>query len=207
MTGARERLAIRSANSDLPDLTAPVTNVRFFTFLQDRLNDYSVVVANEINQSFMAGYVRRINDATLRVAIGGVRIGNARYSRLAQINLRTRIITFSRYAIQNVPERGRRYLVIHELAHVLEPSHNKRFWAIVAQYEPNYKEVDKELTAIFNANVRAAEQAGDMRLGEIRYLSDGFGDTNCDSEILDGSEDETGAWSTATAGIVCGGSS
>src|ERR1700758_4566699 len=104
----------------------------------------------------MEGYVRRINDATLRVTFGGVRIGNARYSRLAQINLRTRIITFSRFAIENVPERGRRYLVIHELAHILESAHNKRFWKIVEAYEPEYKRIDKEIVAAFNANVRKA---------------------------------------------------
>src|SRR5581483_10237636 len=89
----------------------------------------------EVYQAFMAGYVRRINEATLNVTIGGVRIGSAKYSRLAQINLRTRIITFSRYAIENVPERGRRYLVIHELAHVKEASHNKRFWSLVERFE------------------------------------------------------------------------
>ena len=106
----------------------------------------------------MIGYVKRINDATLRVPIGGVRIGSAKYSRLAQINLHTHIITFSRYAIENVPERGRRYLVIHELAHVKEPSHNKRFWQIVADHEPRYKEIGKELELAFHHNVRADRQ-------------------------------------------------
>lgn len=101
----------------------------------------------------MAGYVKRINDATLRVPIGGIRIGSAKYSRLAQINLRTHIITFSRYAIENVPERGRRYLVIHELAHVKEANHNKRFWQLVSDHEPRYKEIGRELDAAFKKNV------------------------------------------------------
>lgn len=106
----------------------------------------------------MVGYVKRINDATLRVPIGGIRIGSARYSRLAQINLQTRIITFSRYAIENVPERGRRYLVIHELAHVKEASHNKRFWQLVADHEPKYKEIGKELERAFHQNVRSQQR-------------------------------------------------
>lgn len=108
-------------------------------------------------QSFMAAYVRRINEATLNVTIGGVRIGSAKYSRLAQINLQSRIITFSQFAIENVPERGRRYLVIHELAHVKEPSHNQRFWQIVARYEPDYKRINREIQTAFSKNVRAAE--------------------------------------------------
>lgn len=103
----------------------------------------------------MIGYVRRINEATLRVPIGGVRIGSAKHSRLAQINLQTRIITFSRYAIENVPERGRRYLVIHELSHVKEASHNRRFWQLVGEHEPNYKEIGRELEKAFHVNVRA----------------------------------------------------
>lgn len=103
--------------------------------------------------TFMTEYVRQVNEDTLRVTIGGVRIGSAKYSRLAQINLHTRIITFSRYAIENVPERGRRYLVLHELAHVKEPTHNKRFWNIVAQFEPDYKRVGSELEKAFHANV------------------------------------------------------
>ncbi|MCL1881316.1 MAG: tRNA (N(6)-L-threonylcarbamoyladenosine(37)-C(2))-methylthiotransferase MtaB [Oscillospiraceae bacterium] len=31
------------------------------------------------------------------------------------------------------------YVVIHELAHIIEPNHSKRFWAIVADFMPNYK--------------------------------------------------------------------
>ncbi len=108
----------------------------------------------EVYQAFMVGYVRRINEATLQVAVGGVKIGSAKYSRLAQINLKTSIITFSRYAIENVPERGRRYLVIHELAHVREASHNRSFWRTVERYEPNYRQVGKELELAFRRNVR-----------------------------------------------------
>jgi len=107
----------------------------------------------EMYQAFMAGYVRRINQATFKVAIGGVRIGHAKYSRLAQINLKSRIITFSRYAIENVPERGRRYLVLHELAHVKEASHNQRFWNFVGQYEPDYRQIGQRLETAFKQNV------------------------------------------------------
>src|SRR5271154_4185094 len=108
----------------------------------------------EMYQAFMSGYVRRINEATFKVVIGGVKIGSAKYSRLAQINLKSRIITFSRYAIENVPERGRRYLVLHELAHVKEPSHNSQFWQLVERYEPNYKAIGRALELAFKRNVK-----------------------------------------------------
>lgn len=106
----------------------------------------------------MSGYVRRINQATFKVTIGGVRIGTAKYTRLAQINLKSRIITFSKYAIENVPERGRRYLVLHELAHVKEASHNKRFWDFVGKYEPDYRLIGRNLENAFKKNVKDGEK-------------------------------------------------
>ncbi|MBS1956762.1 MAG: DUF45 domain-containing protein [Cyanobacteria bacterium SZAS-4] len=112
----------------------------------------------EMYQAFMAGYVKRINDATFGVTIGGVRIGSAKYSRLAQINLRTRVITFSRFAVENVPERGRRYLVLHELAHVKEYNHNQKFWGHVERFEPDYRHVGKSLQSAFSKNVREEQQ-------------------------------------------------
>lgn len=112
----------------------------------------------EMYQAFMAGYVKRINDATFGVTIGGVRIGSAKYSRLAQINLRTRVITFSRFAVENVPERGRRYLVLHELAHVKEFNHNQKFWGHVERFEPDYRQVGKSLQSAFSKNVREEQQ-------------------------------------------------
>ena len=120
----------------------------------------------EMYQAFMAGYVRRINQATFKVAIGGVRIGHAKYSRLAQINLKSRIITFSRYAIENVPERGRRYLVLHELAHVKESSHNNRFWGYVGQFEPDYRKIGQSLEHAFKRNVTDS-QRGQKQSGQI----------------------------------------
>ncbi len=187
----------------------------------------------EIHQSFMVGYVRRINLATFNVVIGGVRIGEARYTRLAQINLKSRIITFSRFAIENVPERGRRYLVIHELAHVKETDHSPRFWQLVAEHEPHYKEIGRELDTAFHRNVRADKERQSKLIHQtgsgIRTLpgllssaalaslqagsefdSAAFNDQDdCPvsgaSGCFDGSDDEFGAWTDAHQGIVCGG--
>ena len=35
------------------------------------------------------------------------------------------------------------YIVIHELIHLKNPNHNKRFWATVKKYISNYKEIKK----------------------------------------------------------------
>jgi hypothetical protein len=151
----------------------------------------------EMYQSFMAGYVRRINEATLRVAFGGIRIGSAKYSRLAQINLKTRIITFSRYAIENVPARGRRYLVIHELAHVKESSHNKPFWELVERFEPNYRQIGKSLELAFKRNVdrtKATDSKKDLLTAgqqgiERLNMRLGFLDSNSKLELVEHTHD------------------
>jgi hypothetical protein len=38
-----------------------------------------------------------------------------------------------------------RYLLAHELAHLTHMDHTPRFWALVARYEPQWRELDREL--------------------------------------------------------------
>ena len=43
------------------------------------------------------------------------------------------------------PEECLEYVIVHELTHMLEPSHNKRFHAYMKQFLPDYKEREKVL--------------------------------------------------------------
>jgi len=37
------------------------------------------------------------------------------------------------------------YVVVHEMAHLLEPSHNSRFWGLVEQFMPNWQTYKQQL--------------------------------------------------------------
>ncbi|MNL33197.1 hypothetical protein D3C87_1550920 [compost metagenome] len=102
--------------------------------------------------------VARVNGETVRVHYAGVRIGNARYTRLAQVNLKTKILTFSRHAIDGMPERALRYLVLHELSHLVHPNHSSAFWAVVGKHMPDYREQRK----IAQHHFALAAQRGDV---------------------------------------------
>lgn len=55
------------------------------------------------------------------------------------------------YKIVLLPDALADYLVVHELCHLAEFNHSPKFWALVAQCCPNYRELKKELRAIERA--------------------------------------------------------
>lgn len=44
------------------------------------------------------------------------------------------------YKLMLCPEEAREYVVVHELAHLVEMNHSKRFYAIIEKVLPDYKE-------------------------------------------------------------------
>jgi hypothetical protein len=100
--------------------------------------------------SQVAAYVQEVNQSTFNHTGVKVALGKAKYSRLGQYNKRSHTVTLSWYALQpEMPLQAVRYLIIHELAHVLELNHSPRFWAHVARHEPNYRYWDKVVTVGF----------------------------------------------------------
>lgn len=59
-------------------------------------------------------------------------------SSQGNVNLSTRLLL--------VPEEVRDYVIIHELAHLIELNHSDRFWALVEEAMPEYKQHEKWLT-------------------------------------------------------------
>ncbi|MDO4563349.1 MAG: SprT family zinc-dependent metalloprotease [Clostridia bacterium] len=49
------------------------------------------------------------------------------------------------WRIMMLPRHLTEYIVVHELAHLKEMNHSKRFWSVVEQYEPDYRDKKTEL--------------------------------------------------------------
>ena len=75
-----------------------------------------------------------------------------KYNRITITSAKTRFgscttqknISFS-YRLMLYPELAREYVVVHELAHLIEMNHSKKFYAIIEKYLPDYKERKKLL--------------------------------------------------------------
>lgn len=103
-------------------------------------------------------YVFTLNNETFQQPLRAVKIGRAKYSHLAQINIRTGVMTVSKYSLgANIPANAFRYLILHELAHFLEANHSPRFWQHVARFCPDYKQQRQLMQAYHQQQVTFAE--------------------------------------------------
>ena len=50
-----------------------------------------------------------------------------------------------------MPPEVVRYLMVHELSHLLHMNHSEFFWRAVERHEPNYRRLDRQLTAGWRA--------------------------------------------------------
>lgn len=86
--------------------------------------------------------VQEINNRYFKKEVKSVKLryNHSRWgscSTSGNINLSTRLL----FAPQIVID----YVIVHELAHMIEMNHSPRFWKVVADVMPNYKEMEKWL--------------------------------------------------------------
>lgn len=65
-------------------------------------------------------------------------------SRWGSCNVKTGAITLNSSLVHH-PRRCLEYVVVHELCHLLEPSHNARFHSLMDRFYPNWRAVRTEL--------------------------------------------------------------
>lgn len=65
-------------------------------------------------------------------------------TRWGSCNVKSHHLNFN-FLLAKVPPECAEYVVVHELTHLLEPSHNARFWSLMEYYLPGSKELRKQL--------------------------------------------------------------
>jgi predicted metal-dependent hydrolase len=80
------------------------------------------------------------------------RLYGVKYKKVAIRNQKTKWGSCSKsgnlnfnYKIAFLPKDQRDYVVIHEICHLIEFNHSKRFWNEVGRTIPNYKEIRKKV--------------------------------------------------------------
>ncbi len=68
-----------------------------------------------------------------RASPSGVRFSSRLTASFGNANLRTRVIQIAA-RLRQAPHWVIDYLLLHELAHLVEPGHTRRFWGLVDQY-------------------------------------------------------------------------
>ena len=55
------------------------------------------------------------------------------------------------YRVMVLPPRCREYIAVHELCHIVHKNHSQKFYSMIEQYMPNYKEIIKEINGYYIA--------------------------------------------------------
>lgn len=98
----------------------------------------------------------RLKETALKLAQEKVSVFNQQYNlsyrRISIRNQKTRWGSCSKvgnlnynYKITLLPERLVDYIIVHELCHLQEFNHSRRFWDLVVRTLPDYKERRKEI--------------------------------------------------------------
>ena len=80
-------------------------------------------------------------------------------SRWGQCNVKDRSICISAYVLL-LPKWCAEHIVVHELCHLLEPSHNHRFHALMDQFFPRWREARKETRRMLKDGSGARDNGG-----------------------------------------------
>lgn len=122
-TKHQHRLTVGSRNQVAVDLLSK--------WLTQKARQYLVSCANEISEA------TGLHAAKFSIRNQKTRWGSCSSRKTISLN---RSLLF-------IPERLVRYLILHELCHTVVMNHSRQYWDLVERFEPNYRSLDKELSA------------------------------------------------------------
>lgn len=119
--------------------------------MNEKLNSWQrtrtakTLLSRIVAKDFQLEITQRVEEMNARTFRQPIRSVNLKYnhsnwgscSRTGNVNLSTRLLFAPRF-VQD-------YVILHELAHLIEMNHSDRFWALVERYMPNYPEAEKWL--------------------------------------------------------------
>lgn len=82
-------------------------------------------------------------EPVMQVKVSGITIRQMK-TRWGSCNVKTHHININLALLKKPPE-CLEYVVVHEMTHILEPSHNQVFWSYMTQFYPDWKRVRKYL--------------------------------------------------------------
>ena len=78
-------------------------------------------------------------EPVMGVQVGGITIRQMK-SRWGSCNVKTHHININ-LALAKKPPECLEYVVVHEMVHILEPSHNQVFWGYMTEYYPAWRRI------------------------------------------------------------------
>ncbi len=105
----------------------------------ERAKTIRKLLSRVVARDFRPEIEQRVHDLNRRTVNRPIRTICLKYntsnwgscSACGNINLSTRLL-FAPRPVQD-------YVILHELVHLVEPNHSERFWAVVAQYMPDFE--------------------------------------------------------------------
>ncbi len=125
----RENQSIDKINNDSYQIITPGKKHVFENFLNNKLREHIY--------AFAYGFAKNNGFKFKNLTIKKIKSRWGSCSRQGNINFSLRLVHYQQEVIN--------YVVIHELCHTREMNHSHKFWALVAQFCPDYKKCIKML--------------------------------------------------------------
>lgn len=124
-------------------------------WIQDKINIFKSVDSKAIrtfsNQDYLENRDKALSFVTERANFFN-KIYNFSFNSISIKNQRTRWGSCSgkgnlniNYKILFLPAKIQDYIIVHEICHLKEFNHSKKFWGLVRKALPNYLDIKKEL--------------------------------------------------------------
>lgn len=115
-------IEIKKKEAELKKINLNVDEEKFKDLIHKLVNEYSIELNTSVNRVYFKKMKSRWGSCSSRKNVS--------------------IIILLKYIPQNLIE----YVVFHEIAHLVELNHSKRFWSLISSKFPDYKDLEKELS-------------------------------------------------------------